>query len=341
MGLMFTDNKRKGRMSSMFLYGRKLAVIAVCLSLGACATYDRTKPAPAQQGPISVNVTQQQLSGWTDLPVGAFKVPESDVVITGHQKGQAAGMMFGLLGVAIAHAANANAAAAGASNSEQVLRMKLSDEARTAVTEVIATTEFAQKFKESAGAGAQLDITPALILSYVDTTNVRPYTVLKVALAGSDKKPMWETRYFASTGDALPLEGPGSWTDQGGKSLKENVSVNLRQALKVLLSDVSQPAVRDDKQMTLAESAFPFIKPRLQILGYKLSEDGQYVAFVPKIGDAMVLSGINVLDKRVTIYRPAKADDKLFKVVDQPATAIAPAAPASASAAAASAVASR
>lgn len=310
-------------MSLFSILGQKLAVVAVCLSLGACATYNRTMPAPAVAGPIAVKVNSEQLSGWTDLPVGAYKVPQSDVIITGHQRGQVAGMMFGLLGVAIAHAANSNASAAGVNNTEQILRMSLADQTRTEVETLVAQQPLAGKFGGQAG-GTQLDVSSALLLSYVSDTQVRPYAVL----TGADKRPLWETRYFASTGEARPLEGSDSWTENGGELLKATVAANLRQAVRVMLNDVAQPYTRDAKQMTVVEANFPYLKQRVQMKGYSLTEDDKYIAFIPKVGDAMVLSGVNVLDKSVTVYRPAKPDDVVFKVLP-----VAPAAPAKTAAA--------
>ena len=264
-------------------------------------------------------MNSEQLSGWTDLPVGAYKVPESDVIITGHQRGQAASLLFGVLGVAIAHAANSNASAAGVSNTEQVLRMKLTDQTRTEIESLTAQQPLAAKFSVQAAGGTQLDVSSALLLSYTNDTQVRAFTVLKAVLNGPDKRPLWETRYFASTGDARPLEGPDSWTGNNGEALKAAVTANLRQSVKVMLNDVAQPFARDDKQMTVVEANFPYLKQRVQMKGYSLTEDDKYIAFVPKIGDAMVLSGVNVLDKSVIVYRPAKADDVVFKLAPEAA----------------------
>lgn len=307
-------------MSLFSTLGQKLAITIVCLSLAACASYDRAKPAPTIAGSITVKVNSEQLSGWTDLPVGAYKVPDSDVIITGHQRGNMAGIMFGVLGVAVAHASNSNSTAAGVNSTEQILRIRLSDQTRSQIAEVVAQQPLAGKFSKQVGA-AQLDVSTALLLSYVDDTRVRPFAVLKVVLSGADKRPLWETRYFASTGEAKPLEGVDSWTAQGGEPLRAVVAANIRQAVKVMLNDVAQPYARDDKQMTVVEAGFPYIKPRMQILGYRLTEDERYIAFVPKIGDAMVLSGVNVLDKTVTVYRPAKADDVVFKLAPESSTA--------------------
>ncbi len=291
---------------------QKLAIAIVCLSLTACATYERAKPAPAMSGSISVKVNDDTLSGWSDLPIGAYKVPESDVIVTGHQRGHVAGVLFGVVGQAITHMANSNSAAAGVSNVEQILRIKLSDRTRGEIENMIAEQPLAAKFSMQPG-DAQLDVSSALLLSYVNDTDVRPFVVLKVALKGTDDRPSWETRYFASTGQARPLEGADSWTANDGEPLRTVMAANLRQAVKVMLNDVAQPYTRNDRYMMVVEADFPYLRQRMQILGYKLMEDEKYIAFVPKVGDVMVLSGVNVFDKSVTVYRPAKADDVVFK----------------------------
>lgn len=309
-------------------FASRLAVLVVSFSLAACATYDRTKPAPAVSGPIAVNVSTEEISGWTDLPIGAYKVPDSNVVITGHQTGQAAGALFGLIGVAIAHAANSNSSAAGVDNAESALRIKMSDRTREEIDALIAKEPLIGKFTMEAGA-ARLDVITAVLLSYVKPTEVRPYVILKVALVGPDKRPLWDTRYFASTGQARPMQGADSWTADGGESLKAVLNASLRQAVKVMLNDIARPYARDENNMIVVEGDFPFLTTRAQLRGYGLTEDDLYIVFSPKIGDVVTFSGVSVMDKSVVVFRPAKADDVVFKAVETPsASPVAGAAPA-------------
>lgn len=298
---------------------RRLAVLALSLSLGACATYDRTKPAPVVAGPIAINVKSEQLSAMNDLPIGAYKIPDSDVVVSGHQRGNGGALLFGLLGVAVVHAANSNSSAAGVSNTEQILRLKLADQTRVAIEAEIAQQSLSGSLAIGTGA-TQLDVTSALLLSYVNDTQSRPFAILKVALTGADKRPIWETRYLATTGEVRALEGPDSWTADGGAPLKAALATSLQRAVKVLLTDVVKPYARDEKEMTTVEGGFPYLRQRLQLKGYRLVEDEKYIAFVPKIGDVMVFAGVNVLDRSTTVYRPAKPDDEVLKMLpDLPA----------------------
>ena len=66
--------------------------------LGGCATYDLTKAPPAETQPIAITYSSEGPSGWTDLPLGAYRVPNSDVIVSGHEKG-GIGMLFGVVGV--------------------------------------------------------------------------------------------------------------------------------------------------------------------------------------------------------------------------------------------------
>ncbi len=288
----------------------------VVAGVTGCASFEFTKPAPAHARPLAVKVSEEELSGWSDLPIGTYRVPDSHVIISGHQKGQAAGMMFGLIGVAIAHAANQSAGESAVKDAEAALRMKLTQPLRDEIAQAVAQAPANAAFTTAGGDGSALVVVPGLVLTYVGENDVRPYVVLRTSLVGADQKPVWNTRYIASTGAARPLAGPGSWTEQGGEALKANVQASLSTAVKVMLTDVASPYKRDDAALSVAEGPFPFIKQRVQIMGYKLSEDERYVAFVPKLGDVLVFAGVNVLDKQNAAVRDAAKDDIAFKIVE-------------------------
>src|SRR5437016_883240 len=87
------------------------ALLLAVLSLSGCATFELSKPAPAQQQPISVKLSTEELSGWSDLPMGVYRIPDSQVIISGHQKASGAGILFGVLGLAVTSAVNTAAGA--------------------------------------------------------------------------------------------------------------------------------------------------------------------------------------------------------------------------------------
>lgn len=293
-----------------------LAGLAVA-SMTGCASFEYTKPAPAQQQAVKVKLSGEDLSGMTDLPIGTYRIPESQVILSGHQKGQAAGMLFGLIGVAITHAVNADAGAKAVKDTEDILRIKLNEPLMAEVNRAIAQAPLNTKFTAAGDAGApELLLTPGLVLTYLNDADVRPFVVIKASLAGADKKPIWTTRYIASTGLSRPLAGEGSWTAENGAALKSTMQASIEQAVRVMLTDVSSPYQRDENAMSTVEGQFPFMKQRLQMKGYKLTEDDRYLAFIPKLGDVLVFAGVNVLDKQDALSREAAKDDAPLKVID-------------------------
>jgi hypothetical protein len=292
-----------------YLQVTKAATILAALMLSGCATFKMTEPAPAQSQPVAVKFTDAELSGWSDLPVGAHRVPDSQVIVSGHQKGGASGMLFGLIGVAVQHAVNESIGDNATEGAREAMRITLTRRGQEIADELVAT-RYQARFAEADQPGAKLSVSSAVIVTFVGEEDVRPYVLLKASI-GEGKQQVWSTRYIASTGKARPLTGEGGWT---AESLLASVDGSLRKAIDVMLRDVSQPYPRDAAAMTTVEGWFPYVKQQLQVVGYTLGEDEDSIYFVPKLGDVVVFSGVNIMDKAVTSHRPAGKKDA-FKVV--------------------------
>jgi hypothetical protein len=141
-------------------------------------------------------------------------------------------------------------------------------------------------------------------------------------MQASGGKPAWSTRYIASTGAARPMAGPGGWLDGDGGALRSAVETNMRLAMRAMAADLAKPAPRDDNVMTMVQAHFPFVKPRFQTVGYRLTEDDNYLTFVPKLGDVLVFAGVNVFDKATIKFRPAQKDDAILKVIEEPVVSV-------------------
>ncbi|MBG9389906.1 hypothetical protein [Caenimonas aquaedulcis] len=291
----------------------------VLVQLAGCASFEFAKPMPAQTQVVGVRVSGEELSGWSDLPIGVYRVPESQVIISGHQKGQAAGMLFGLVGVAIAHAANASAGADAVRDAEKQLHIHLNEPLKASINGLLSSGAFGAKFAADSAAGPRLQLTPALVLSFVNDSDVRPYVIIRTSLVGTDGKSQWNTRYIASTGESHALLGTGGWLENDASLLKATVQRNLDLATRALASDVSRPAPRDDNRMHVVQTHYPFVKPKFQSPGYLLAEDDATLTFVPRIGDIIVFAGVNVLDKKAVTVRPKEKDEPMMtKPVEEP-----------------------
>lgn len=291
-------------------------VTVVLVNLTGCATFEFAKPAPPQTSSVTVKPSGEELSGMSDLPIGVYRVPESHVIISGHQKGGGAGLLFGLIGVAVQHAVNASAGEEAVKDAENKIRIKLDGEVEASVQRVLAASPSTGRFTQQDNPGStRLLITPGLVLSYVSDTDIRPYLVLKTKLQDPASKTLWETRYIASTGTARPLLGENGWLQDD--ALKTYIASNLDLAIRVMLGDVENPHPRDEAKLTMIQANFPYVRERLQTNGFLLFEDDAHLALVPKVGDVMTFAGVNIFDKSVVVYRPATKDDPFLDFVKE------------------------
>jgi hypothetical protein len=296
-----------------------LLILTASLLLCGCATYDRAKPAPAQSQPIGVVFTDASFSDRNDLPLGAYRVPDSQIVISGQPAGST-NSLFSVTGALGQSSTNFTFGHGAVRNTELDLHLDPTSQARAILGTLIASGASPRIFTAKAAAGAPtLFVASYVVVTYVNDSDVRPYVVLQASLREPGAAaPVWTTRYIASTGAPLPMAGEHSLTANGGELFKRIASADLEEAIKVMLAEVASAHVRDDSSLTFVQGNFPFAKHPLQMTGYKVAEDQQNIAFIPKLGDANIYSGVNIMDKSVTTYRPATSDDPIFSPVAEP-----------------------
>jgi uncharacterized protein YceK len=294
--------------------------LIVSLTMTGCATYKMTQSAPVTTDTINIQYTDEELSGWSDLPMGTYSVPDSQVIISGHQKGGDAGLLFGVIGVVIQGAVNSSDGEESVENLENSLKVTLTPLAQELTKKLISKKELENRFTTSGhDSGQVLSITSAVIITYVNDTDVRPYVILKASLTDStSSKTVWTTRYIASSGTPHPLAGEQSFTSDQGALLKSTIAIALEQSIKFMLEDISSPKIRDDAKLTIVQGYFPYMKPKLEVVGYTVAEDEKFIAFAPKIGDAVVFTGVNIIDKSAAVYRVATKDDPIFTILTAP-----------------------
>jgi hypothetical protein len=307
-------------MNKLFSFERITLIVSIvaCALATGCATFDRTKPAPNQPLPVSVAVTDEEMSGWSDLPPGVYRVPDSQVIVSGHQKGSVAGILFGVVGVAFQSAVNSGVGKSATADAETALKIKIIEPARVLLDALLRKPEYQKVFTaKDIAKSPKISITASVAFVFVDDARAQPYVVLKAELRGMESSnPVWMTRYIGSSGEPRALLGDNSWTSDGGAALRSTVELNLDRVFEFMLADMASPYLRDESNMFVVESNFPYVKPRLEVLGYKLAEDDSSIAFLTKVGDVVVFSGVNLLDKRTVKIRTAKKDDPNFKLAE-------------------------
>jgi hypothetical protein len=299
------------------------------------AKKNATELPPLGAGPTQVEFSTAQVSKWTDLPMGTYRVPNSDVIISGHQKGGAAPMLlFGVIGLAVQGSVNKGNGKEAMASAEQALTLVIDEEAKAKLQARLADPAYAGKFTGEA-TDPKLEVTGAVVLSFAkDQEGVLPYVTLRVKLMGKGgKDKLWTTRYIASQGPRRPLMGEGGWTADGGAPLRAHVSELLDIAIGTMLKDIAAPYPRDEASLVTVRGFFPHVNKPLQVVGYKLAEENGRMLFLPKLGTTIVFAGVNVLDTATVWHQPTVKGDaplKLLKITDptlagvlKPATAAA------------------
>ncbi len=287
----------------------------VAMPMHALAGPNAIETAPAQDGITQVEYSIKQTSKWTDLPIGTYRVPNSDVIISGHQKGGAAPMiLFGVIGLAVQGSVNSQNGKEAMASAEQALTLSIDDEAKTVLSRLIAEPDNAAKFTMNE-TERKFEVTGAVVLSFANQAEALPYVTLRVKLLDKNGKKLWTTRYIASTGGRRPVVGEGSWTENGGAALRANVSKNIETAIRTMLRDIRNPYPRDEASLLTAKGFFPHVNKPLQVVGYKLAEENGQILFLPKLSTTIVFAGVNVLTPDTMALAPTQPKDASIKLL--------------------------
>jgi hypothetical protein len=272
------------------------ALIAGALTAAPAAAAPEIGDAPAQAPtPTRVVYVDEGMSRASDLPMGVHRIPDSNVIISGHQKGGGIGMLFGIVGVAIQSSANASGGTARVRNVEDDLRFNATAKATELTGAMLAADgKFGQRFTLQA-ADNILNVSPYIVITFQNETEVRPYIVLKTKLfTPGDQSPKAQ-KYFCCEGKALPLSGPGGLAENGGAGLKALLTSELETAIQVMLQDRAQPYARDKEQRITVKGYLPFVGKPFKMKGYNLGKYKDY-SLLDFTSGMLVFGGVNIAE---------------------------------------------
>lgn len=284
-----------------------LAVITGVSALAAPATAaPEAGDAPAQApSPTRIVYVDEGMSRMSDLPMGVHRIPDSNVIVSGHQKGGGIGMLFGIVGVAIQSSANASGGTAKVRNVEDDLRFNATAKATELTGTILADGKFGQRFTLQA-ADSTLNVVPYIVITFQGENEVRPYIVLKTKLyTAADQSPKAQ-KYFCCEGKALPLSGPNGLAENGGAGLKALLTAELETAIRVMLQDRAQPYTRDKETRITVKGYLPFVGKPFKMKGYDLGHYNDY-ALIDFPSGLLVFGGVNIAEPGSLEVLPAKA----------------------------------
>lgn len=285
-----------------FVFAVALGTSALAAEAGAI----QDAAAPAQAPPTTIVYSNEGLNRMGDLPLGVHRIPDSNVIISGHQKGGGLGFLFGPVGLAVQSSANASSGTAKVSTLEDSLRFDGAAKATELTAAILANDKNGQYFKLSAAGGNTLNVVPYVVITFVNETEVRPYVVLKTKLyTATDKSPK-ALKYFCCEGKALPLSGANGLAENGGAGLKAVLTAELETAIRVMLQDRARPYPRDKQSRITVKGYLPFVGKPFKMKGYDLGrfDDNTLIEFP---SGALVFGGVNIAEPGSLEVVPAKA----------------------------------
>jgi hypothetical protein len=292
-----------------------LLLLLASTPLHVLANPTATLAAPAERGLTQMEFSADQMSRLTDLPAGAYRVPNSDVVISGHQRGKTAPFaLFGVVGMAIQGSVNAYNGKDAMASAEQALTFSIDEETKAKLQAAMAAPDYATLFSSAANSYRRYEITSSVALCFVNQRDVLPYVVLRVKLLDKRDATLWTTRYIASAGARRPLVGDGSWT--ADNALRPHVSQLLDLAIGTMLKDIAHPYPRDEASLVTVRGYFLHDNHPLQLVGYKLAEENGRTLFLPMLGASFVFAGVNILDTASVVQNPTVKGDEPLKVLN-------------------------
>ena len=282
-----------------------LALITGAVIAAPAAAAPESGDGPAQApSPTRLVYSDEGMSRMSDLPMGVHRIPDSNVIVSGHQKGGGLGMLFGIVGVAIQSSANASGGTARVRSVEDDLRFDATAKATELTGTILADGKFGQRFTVQA-ADSTLNVVPYIVITFQNETEVRPYIVLKTKLyTPADQSPKAQ-KYFCCEGKALPLTGPNGLAENGGAALKAVLTAELETAIRVMLQDRSQPYPRDKQSRITVKGYLPFVGKPFKMKGYDLGHYNDY-ALIDFTSGMLVFGGVNIAEPESLEVLPAK-----------------------------------
>ena len=267
-------------------------------ALASASAFAQTQAnAPPSTAPVTTIVySDKGPNGLSDVPLGIHRVPDSHVIISGHQKG-GIGILFGVVGMLAESSANAQTGTSKVRNVEDDLRFDVTAKASELTKTILDDEKYRQRFTlSSEPTGDALTVTPYVVLTFQGEGEIRPYVVLKTKpSAGAGGEPPKTIKYFCCEGKALPLTGENGLSENNGARLKAFLAAELDTAIHVMLADRAQPYPRNDNSKISVNGYLPFVGKPFKLKGYDLGRYKDYSLIEFRSG-ALVFGGVNIAE---------------------------------------------
>lgn len=278
---------------------------AVLTAFTGCASYTRIADYPTPSKPTEVSVVAKPMSKMNELPIGTYYDEQRHIIVTGHQKGMVAGMLFGVVGVLVTDQMNKSSGAAKYADDSARSRSDLVSMTRELLTEAMAGGHAPNWSLAPTATTGELRLSPYALFTVEKSGDARLYAILRAEILGADGKPTWSGRYFARAPGLHKLDGDNTWmsADHFAPAIRQA----LTRAVSVCVAD-AQGRFTNAKP-TKVKGRFAYMNMELEWPFLVVEEQPDYVVGRLAAGDVMVMAGTHVLDRTDYQFSPGTFKD--------------------------------
>ncbi len=285
-----------------------IAIVVLTAATATGCAHALSQPMPDLKGRLAITVLNEQPLTMSEMPLGVHRIADTSVYVSGHQGAAGVGVLFGIIGVAVAHAAAQSTGEKKTQDVQAQLRLNMPKVTEQVLAEELARRPDAGRFAPAGSSGdGSLELVPYLVVNFIGDDQVRPWVVLKTILKDARGEEKWKTKYVAGVGEVRPLGGESGWASDNGEPLRNAVDRNLRLAIDVLLRDALGTLPRSTGRVAKVKAQWVWVKQPLERTSAVLEETEDTLVVVPDVADAFVFAGVNILDKKsVTVTTETK-----------------------------------
>ncbi len=243
----------------------------------------------------------------TEFPIGAHYDEERRIALTGHQRGNGVGILFGVVGVLAADSLNKSAGGSIYEKGGMETRtVDLLENLNAEIERKLSEPEFASLLLD-ASQPRPVEVRPTGLLVVDKAGLARLYVILKTAQKGPDSlKNRWHGRYIASASSDRPLEGEEGWGS--GSHLSDGLAEALSASVWAMMGDVG--GVFTEGRTVKVSGRFAWLPFELKgLAGAVLAEREDATVVRLYIADVNVMSGTHVFRKGEVLIESAKVKD--------------------------------
>lgn len=279
----------------------RILILFYGFTLYGCASMALLPPIPVTGKQVSVQVLEDA-PGMNDYPIGAYTIPNSQVIITKPRQISTGEGAFGALGVLAAHSSGKKDSKALIEGHETALGLSLKSPLENAVKLATADSSKAWIVGNQSGQDGRIELAPFAYISPDEAGNGTLFMFMKANYYDAKGSKMWSSRYIYQHKDIRPIRGEASWTSNDAQYFRKAIDQGYRDLANVMIKDSDRAGSGWRAEPATLKAPF-FTAITLELKGEVLQKTDHTVIF--NAGNGGILHGINVVPRNSVEILPA------------------------------------